>query len=73
MYTIDEYLTELEARAERTYREAYCAEYLRLYEPGHSTDRERLMYWSELAHRAGKAAREKVTETRALTTIRRAA
>ncbi len=60
MHTIDEYLSDVEASAERAYRQAYYSEYMRLYEPGRSGDRERLVYWSELAHRAGKAAREKV-------------
>ena len=60
MYTLNSYLPEHEARAERTYRQAYCAEYLRLHDPQHASNRERLLYWSELAHRAGKAARERV-------------
>ena len=60
MYSIYEYLSEAEAGAERAYRQAYHAEYMRVYEPGHGEDRERLVYWSELAHQAGKAARERV-------------
>ena len=62
MYTLDSYLPEHEARAERAYRQAYCVEYLRLHEPKHASNRERLLYWSDLAHRAGKAARDKVLE-----------
>ena len=60
MYTLDSYLPEHEARAERAFRHAYCAEYTRLYRPGYSEDQERLVYWSELALRAGKTARERV-------------
>ena len=60
MYTLDSYLPEHEARAERAFRHAYCAEYTRLYKPCYSEDRERLVYWGELAHRAGKLARERV-------------
>ena len=66
MYTIYEYLTEPEARAERAYRQAYYDEYMRLYKRGHSEDQERLVYWSELAHRAGNAARERVLDAERL-------
>ncbi len=58
MYTLESFLPEHEARAERAYLEGYRTEYARLSEPGQAADRERLLYWSELAHRAGKAARE---------------
>ena len=68
MYTIHEYLTEAEARAERAYSQAYYEEYMRLYKPGYSGDRERLVYWSELAHRAGRAARERVLDAEHLAT-----
>lgn len=57
MDTLDGYLTEAEADAERAYRRAYHAEYTRLWEPNRSGDRERLLFWSELAHWAGKSAR----------------
>ncbi len=60
MYTLDSYLPEQEARAEQAFRLAYCSEYTRLHEPGYSWDQERLAYWSELALRAGKLARERV-------------
>ena len=60
MYTLDTYLTPAEARAERAYLEAYRAAYARLYEPEWAGDRERLVYWSELAHAAGRSARERV-------------
>ena len=60
MYTLDSYLHEQEARAEQAFRLAYCSEYTRLHEPGYSWDQERLVYWSELALRAGKLARERV-------------
>ncbi len=59
MYTLDEYLTDEEADAARAYLSAYCAEYDRVWQAGCAGDRERLMYWSELAHQAGKAARER--------------
>jgi hypothetical protein len=57
MDTLDGYLSEAEAGAERAYRRAYHAEYARLWEPDRSGDRERLPFWSELAHRVGKSAR----------------
>lgn len=59
MESLAMYLTEAEARAVCAYREAYSAEYMRLYEPRHAGDHERLLFWSELAHRAGKSAQEK--------------
>ncbi len=57
MDTLDRYLTESEAGGERAYRRAYHAEYTRLWEPNRSGDRERLLFWSELAHQVGKSAR----------------
>ncbi|MDQ3856770.1 MAG: hypothetical protein M3281_10310 [Chloroflexota bacterium] len=57
MDTIDSYLTEAEAEAEHAYRRAYSAEYLRLYDPLLSGDRQYVVYWSALAHAAGKLAR----------------
>ena len=60
MYPIDEYLTELEATGIRAYRQAYHAEYMRLHKPERAGEREYLVYWSELAHRAGNTARERV-------------
>ena len=60
MYSIYEYLSDREAEAEQAFRQAYSAEYIRLYDPGHARDREHLVYWTELACRAGKAARERV-------------
>ena len=60
MYTLDTYLTPAEARAERAYLEAYRAEYERLYKAEWAGDRERLVYWSEVAHRVGRSARERV-------------
>lgn len=60
MNTIYEYLSEPEARAEAAYRRAYCTEYTRVYEPGCSQDRERLLYWSALAHSVARAARDRV-------------
>ena len=59
MYGISSYLTEAEGRAEQEYRRAYYDEYMRLYDPAHSTRPERVVYWSELAHRAGKSARDR--------------
>ena len=59
MYTLDKYLPEHEAAAERVYIQAYYEAYTRVYEPGHSDDRERLIYWSELANWAGSRARER--------------
>ncbi len=57
MDTLDGYLTESEAGAEHAYRRAYHAEYTRLWEPNRSGDRERPLFWSELAHQVGKSAR----------------
>ncbi len=54
MYSLDEYLTDAEADAVRAYLSAYRAEYERLREAGHAGIHERLVYWSELAHQAGK-------------------
>lgn len=65
MVMLGSYLPEREARAERAYLESYRTEYTRLYEPGRVA-RERLLYWSGLAHRSGKAARE--AELRRVTT-----
>lgn len=63
MDTIDIYLTEVEARAEHAYRQSYYTEYMRVFEPGHPDDRDRLAFWSQLAHFAAKAARDRVLET----------
>ncbi len=60
METVYEYLTPVEAQAQRAYLEAYRAAYTRVYELGHSQDRERLLYWSALAHSSGCTARERV-------------
>lgn len=60
MEPLSTYLSELEARAEEAYSQVYWNEYMRLYEPRYKSDREHLVYWSELAHRAAKAARERV-------------
>ncbi|MDQ3327461.1 MAG: hypothetical protein M3506_02915 [Chloroflexota bacterium] len=57
MDMLDGYLTEAEAAAERAYRRAYHAEHTRLWEPNRSGDRERLLFWNELAHQVGKSAR----------------
>ena len=46
MESLDTYLTELESRAERAYAQTYRAEYLRLYDPKRTGDRDRLLYWS---------------------------
>ena len=59
METISAFVTEQEATAERVYREVYATEYMRVYEPRLGTDREHQLFWSELAHRAAKAARER--------------
>lgn len=67
MFTINEYLTETEARAEQAYREAYRAEYERVYEGRHAADRTHLVYWSDLAHRVGRAARNGILRTAATT------
>ena len=60
MYALDEYLTETESAAERAYFAAYRREYERNYDPKYAGDREKLIYWSALAHSAGKTARERV-------------
>lgn len=60
MEAIRAYMTEPEARAEDVYREVYYAEYMRVYEPKRSTDRERQVFWSDLAHRAARSARDKI-------------
>lgn len=60
METIGEYLTDVEVLAEHVYRQAYYDEYMRVYEPGHIADREHLVFWSELAHRTAKTARDNV-------------
>ncbi len=60
METVYEYLTQVEAQAQRAYLEAYRAVYARVYEPGYSQDRERQLYWSSLAHSSGCTARERV-------------
>ena len=60
MYTLDTYLTPAEARVERAYLQAYRGAYARLYEPKWTGDREHLLYWSQLAHAAGRSARERV-------------
>ncbi|MDP9381665.1 MAG: hypothetical protein M3Q29_16265 [Chloroflexota bacterium] len=60
METIDRYLTEAEARAEHAYRQAYYAEYTRVYEQRLSSDRQHVLHWAALAHNAARAARERV-------------
>ena len=60
METVYEYLTAVEAEGQRAFLQAYREEYTRLYKPGYSEDGERLVYWSELAHRAGCIARNRV-------------
>ena len=60
MESVYEDLTPVEALAQRAYLEAYRQAYTRGYEPGHSQDRERLLYWSALAHASGCTARERV-------------
>ena len=69
METVYEYLTPVEAQAQRAYLDAYRAAYARVYEPGHSQDRERLLYWSALAHGAGRAARERVLSAHEATSL----
>lgn len=69
MYTIYTYLSDAEARAEHRYRQVYYTEYMRVYETGRSTDRERLLLWSELAHRAGKSARDRILANEAVASV----
>ena len=59
METVYEYLTVVEAEGQRAFLKAYREEYTRPYKPGYSEDRKRLVYWSELAHRAGCIARNR--------------
>lgn len=60
METLNLYLAEHEVRAEQAYRTAYYNEYMRVFEASRSENREQLVFWSELAHRAAKIARDKV-------------
>ena len=69
MRTVYEYLTAAEAEAERAYLDAYRAAYARVYEPGHSQDRERLVYWSALVHSAGCAASERALPAHEATSL----
>lgn len=67
METIDRFMTEVEAKAEHAYRDAYYTEYMRVYEPGFSEDRQHLEFWSALAHGSGKVARERVLASEPVT------
>ncbi|MEJ7652029.1 MAG: hypothetical protein WKH64_01055 [Chloroflexia bacterium] len=60
MDTIDMYMTEIEARGEHAFREAYYIEYMRLFDSTYVNDHQRQEFWSALAHQAGKLARERV-------------
>jgi hypothetical protein len=59
MQTLNVFFSEAEARAELAYRAVYYAEYMRVYEPGRADDRVRLLFWSDLAHRAAASARDR--------------
>ena len=59
--TIYDYLAPKEAEACRAYLGVYSAEYERLRDR-ETEELEVLRYWSELAHSAGKAARDRVME-----------
>ena len=60
METVYEYLTPVEAQAQRAYLEAYRAAYARVYDERCSGNREKLVHWSSLAHASGCTARQRV-------------
>ncbi len=52
-------LQPAEEAAARAYLEAYRAEWARLYDPKHASDRARQVRWAQLAHTAGVIASER--------------
>ena len=62
MTTLAAYLTDEELEAERAYRTAYDEEYLRNYQPSQAAEAGRIRYWSDLAHRVARTAREKLLQ-----------
>ena len=62
MESLAAYFTDEELQAERAYRTAYDEEYLRVYQPSQAAEAGRLQYWSELAHRVARGAREKLLQ-----------
>lgn len=62
METLAAYLTDEELDAEQAYRTAYDEEYLRMYQPSQAAEPGRIRYWSELAHRVARSAREKLLQ-----------
>ena len=60
MSTLDTFLSDSEIKAEQEYRQVYYTEYMRVYEPARADDREKLLFWSDLAHRAAKSARDRM-------------